>query len=102
MPFKKRPPILTMFVPAFCANCRRPYGEDNYKFTLVGTETRCVWLCNNCFIRLYKEAAEKEKREHVEVVPKGKEAQRDKARRVGQTMTNGKTLLEHIDNGEEQ
>ncbi len=96
MPFKKAQ-VITFFAPRFCANCRRPAGDDLYKFTLVGTETRCAFLCNECFKRLYAEAAAKEKTE-----VKVQNGQRDKAKRVGQMVKNGSTLLEHIDNGEEQ
>jgi RNase P subunit RPR2 len=57
---KPKLPVLTIFVPEYCSNCRTPYNEDNFKFTLVGSEHHCAWLCNSCFVRLHAEAMEKE------------------------------------------
>jgi len=51
-------PVLTIFVPEKCAKCHSETDAEHYKYTLVGTEARCVWLCNSCFTRLYTESHE--------------------------------------------
>jgi hypothetical protein len=117
MPKRLRLPILTMFVPAYCANCRHPYSELNFKFTLVGTEERCAWLCNECFVRLHADAMEKENIPYVKIALKptpeivavencvereSRNEQRNGARMVGRLVKDGKNLMEHIDSGEEE
>jgi hypothetical protein len=63
-------PVITLMPPDHCAKCGTKWDGDVGKFTLIGKPEHLIWLCNPCFIKLYRESpteVEKEKLTDVKV-----------------------------------